>query len=265
MLFKPDTPVDPIQLAVVELIDKALQANRSAQPPRQYLGASAIGEECERRLGYSYHQVAKDDGADFQGKTLRIFDMGHDGEERVAEYLRLAGFGLLTVDPENGRQFGISDAGGRFKGHLDGVILQGPAIEGMAYPMVWENKALGSKSWADVQKNGLKKSKPTYFAQVQVYMGYKEAGMCLFTALNRDTGEIYVEVIRFDAQACQTYIDKAVRIVSSKNPEELSKIGRGLDDFKCKFCDYKRRCHNAPAQVDTPTPADEAPSWIRKG
>lgn len=229
-----------------------------------YLGASAIGEECERKLAYSFHQTPKDDGADFQGKTLRIFDMGHDGEERMAEYIRLAGFGLLTHDPETGKQFGMADAGGKFKGHLDGIVLQGPDIPGATYPMVWENKALGSKSWADVQKKGLKDSKPTYYAQVQVYMGYKEAASCLFTALNRDTGEIYVEIIAFNARDCQTYIDKAVRIVSSHVPEELGKAGRGIDDFKCKFCDYKRRCHGVAQPQEETKAADPVPNWLRK-
>jgi hypothetical protein len=264
MLFKPETPADPTQVAIIELIDKGLQANRSSQPARLYLGASAIGDECERRLAYSFHQTPKDEGADFQGRTLRIFDMGHDGEERMAEYLRLAGFNLLTHDPETGKQFGMSDAGGKFRGHLDGIVIDGPAIPGLKYPMVWENKMLGGKSWSDVQKKGLKDSKPTYYAQVQVYMGYKDAGLCLFSAINRDTGEIYIEMVNFDARECQSYIDKAVRIVSSRVPEEMGKAGRGIDDFKCKFCDYKRRCHGQAAPVEQQPAADPVPNWLRR-
>lgn len=256
-MFEPEKSEDPIAIAVVEAIDAGLKSKRGEQEPRQYLGASRVGEDCERKLAYEYHLVPKDEGADFSGKTLRIFDMGHDGEERMANYIKLAGFELQTHTPE-GKQIGMSDAGGKFKGHLDGVIHGGPKIKGLKYPFLWENKALGSKSWNDVQKHGVKKSKPVYYAQVQVYMGYHSLEACLFTALNRDTGEIFVEFTEFNARDCQTYIDRAVRVVSSANPEELGRAGRGEDDFKCKFCDYKKRCHNVPKQIKK----IENPNWL---
>lgn len=262
-MFKPET-TDHATEAVVQAIDAALKSKRGEQPPRQYLGASRIGDECERRLGYEYHHTPKDEGSDFAGKTLRIFDMGHDGEERMAEYLRLAGFVLLTHHSD-GKQFGMSDAGGKFKGHYDGVIIDGPAIPGLKYRCIWENKALGDKSWRDVVSKGLKASKPVYYAQVQIYMAYEEVEYCLFTCLNRDTGEIHVEVVMLNARDAQGYIDKAVRIVSSDNPEQLGKAGRGMDDFKCKWCDYKRRCHGPVAPSSKlDIPAGEAPSWFRK-
>lgn len=263
-MFKPETPPDPIVEAVVSLLDAAHQAKNAEQTPRQYLGASAIGGECERQLAYSFHMTPKDEGSTFRGNTLRMFDMGHDGEERMAAYIRAAGFTLQT-HKEDGRQIGISDAEGKFKGHLDGVIHAGPDIPGLKYPCLWENKALGSKTFADFKRNGLKDFKPTYYAQVQIYMGYHGLESCLFTALNRDSGEVWVELVKFHARDCQDYIDRAVRIISSKNPEELGKAGKGADDFKCKFCDYRRRCHSVPARTETSTPANDAPSWLSNG
>lgn len=257
-MFKPETPPDPAVIAVVQAIDSALAKRRNEQPVRQYLGASRIGEECERRLAYEFHATPKDEGADFKGNTLRIFDMGHDAEERMAEYLRLAGFELRTHRQSDGKQFGMSDAGGKFKGHYDGVITGGPAVPGLKYPCIWENKGLGDKSWNDLKNKGLKASKPVYYAQVQIYMAYEGVEHCLFTAINRDTGEIHVEIVLLNAVAAQSYIDKAVRIVSSANPEELGKAGKGLDDFKCKWCDYRRRCHAVASPVQMPQP-----SWLR--
>ena len=64
--------------------------------------------------------------------------------------------------------------------------------------------------------------------------------------VNPETGEIYVEMVEFNAVDCQALIDKALRIVQSSNPEELGKAGRGADDFVCKFCDYRKRCHGVP-------------------
>ena len=250
MRFKPEAN-DPIRDAVVELIDKAMQKKNSDQPRRQYLGASRIGEECSRRLAYEYHMTPKDEDAGFKGNTLRIFDMGHDGEERMAEYIKLAGFELQTHTAD-GRQIAISDADGKFKGHLDGVIHGGPAIAGLKYPCLWENKALGDKSWKDAVKNGIKEAKKVYYAQVQVYMGYHGLDSCMFTCLNRDTGEIHVEIIPFDSRDCQDYVDKVVTIVSSSSPDDLPRPFSGADDFRCKFCDYKRLCWNRPAK---PNPA----------
>ncbi len=43
---------------VNEAIDAALMAKRAAEPVRTYLGASAIGDPCERKLQYSFMRVA---------------------------------------------------------------------------------------------------------------------------------------------------------------------------------------------------------------
>ena len=256
-MFTPDTP-NPVLEAIVEAIDVGMQKANDAQPRRAYLGASAIGDPCARALAYSYHNTPKDEGREFKGRTLRMFDMGHDGETRMAAYMQQAGFTLETHQPD-GKQFGISDSNGRFKGHLDGIITAGPKIKGIKYPMLWENKALGSKTYSKMESKGLKIASPRYYGQVQIYMGYKELPYCLFTAINRDTGEIYVEVVEFNAVDCQALINKSITIVNSANPEELGKAGKGADDFVCKFCDYRKRCHGVPV-VEQSTP--ETFGWL---
>lgn len=264
MIFSPNEgrEATTTEQAIIASIDAAMLSKNKGQTRRQYLGASRIGHHCERSLGYEFHMAEKDEGADFKGKTLRIFDMGHDGEERVAEYLTLAGFQLQTHAPD-GKQIGMSDAGGKFKGHLDGVIHDGPVPE-LKYPMLWENKALGDKSWSDAVKKGIKTSKPVYYAQVQIYMAYHELESCMFTCLNRDTGDMHVELIPLVARDAQDYIDRAVRIVSSANPEELGKAGRSADDFTCKFCDYKARCWQKTTSQPNTNIQSINPSWLKK-
>lgn len=262
MDFAPQAPSgrEKFSAALQGLIDAAMEAKNQAQPPRTYLGASRLGEECERKLAYEYHRAPKDEGSEFKGKTLRVFDMGHDGETRMAEYLRLAGFELLTERPD-GRQFGFAvgwdEIEQRYKisGHCDGIITAGPewAPDGMEplmqYPALWENKALGSKSWKDTVAKGVKQSKPVYYAQMQLYMAYLAVGEFpgLFTATNRDTGEIYSELVPFDAQAAQSASDRGARVVSTINPEEAPRITREATDFRCKFCDFAARCWAQPS------------------
>lgn len=77
-------------------IDTALTTENSLKEPRDYLGASRLGAECDRALQYEYLDTSKDDGRDFDGKTLRIFAAGHVFEDLAIEWLRKAGFEIYT-------------------------------------------------------------------------------------------------------------------------------------------------------------------------
>ncbi len=224
------------------LVDVALLAERAAVPPRNYLGASRIGEPCARRLCYELMQTPVDDGADFSGRMLRIFEAGHRFEEMTIRWLRLAGFDLHT-HKRNGEQFGFSVAGGHFGGHIDGVIVGGPDI-GIEYPVLLEHKALRSSSWQEVVKQGVKASKPIYWAQVQVYMAYLAVERTLFVALDKDTEALRYELVAFDPPAAQALSDKAVAIIRAVAVGELlPRISDDPDFFICTFCLYRIRCH----------------------
>jgi hypothetical protein len=223
----------------VALIDAAI--DRAQESKRTYLGASAIGEPCARRLQYSYQGAAQDDGAGFTARTRRIFHRGHQGEEWVAKWIRDAGFELRTE--KHGKQFGFEDCDGRFSGHIDGVITAGP--DGFKYPALWENKVLGAKGWASLAKHGLAKAYPGYAAQVAIYQAYMQLAEnpAIFTALNADSMEIHVEFVGFDAALAQANIDKAAMILAAcDHGETLPRITDDRDGFACKFCNYKGVC-----------------------
>src|SRR5690606_3134754 len=109
------------------LIDAALVARNRRQTPRNYLGGSRIGEPCARKLVYEVTHTPKDEGRDFDGAILRIFDAGHQFETLSICWLRGAGFDLRTERADGG-QFGFEMAGGRLRGHIDGVIVAGPDV-----------------------------------------------------------------------------------------------------------------------------------------
>jgi hypothetical protein len=225
-----------------ELMDVALEAERDATPAREYLGASGLGAACERQLQYEYAKAPVDHGKGFSGRLLRIFERGHRTEDMVIRWLRMAGFTLKTEDA-NGHQFGFSVAGGRLRGHVDGVLIAGP--DGFAYPSLWENKCLGAKSWRDVEKHKLAVSKPIYAAQIALYQTYLELHEhpALFTAVNADTMEIYAELIPFDAALAQRMSDRGARVITATEAEDL--LPRSFTDsthFECKFCAWADRC-----------------------
>jgi len=232
------------------LIDTALIAENHAQPSRQYLGGSRLGVACDRALQFEYAQAPKDAGRDFDGQTLRIFAAGHLFEDLAIRWLRLAGFDLYTTrgNKPGGEQFGFSVAGGRIRGHVDGIINAGPEMPG--FPALWECKSLNAKSWNDTVKRGLALSKPVYAAQIAVYQAYMEATVpgistnpALFTAINKDTAELYHELVPFDGALAQRMSDKGVRVIqASEAGELLPRIAQSADFFECRFCSWSDRC-----------------------
>lgn len=224
---------------VNEAIDSGLMAQRSKEPPRDYLGASRIGEPCARKLAYEYLKVP---GEDFTARTLRIFEVGHRFEDMMAEWLRNGGFGLKTEN-RNGHQFGFETGGGKIKGHIDGVLISGPDL-GRPYPGGWEAKAINNRSWSDTVKKGVKLSKPVYYAQMILYSAYLDLSWFLFTAINKDTCEIYSELVLFNAAEAQALSDRAVNIIRAceAGGDLPPRIAANPDFYLCRFCGHRAIC-----------------------
>ncbi len=239
-------PVADAATQINAAIDAALVAADQARPPRDYLGASRIGEPCARKLVYEYTSTPKDDGKDFDGGILRIFDAGHQFEDLCIGWLRAAGFDLRTRN-RSGEQFGFAIADGRIRGHIDGVIIDGPAI-GVVWPALFEHKALSQKSWNDVVRRGVRVARPIYFAQVQLYMAYMQLPVALFTATRRDSLALYHEIVPFDAAEAQALSDKAVAVIRAAAAGELMpRIATAPDFHLCRTCEYAKRCWDAAA------------------
>ena len=231
-IYGADGPRPAITEAVSAAVDTALSARHRAERPRTYVSSSGLGRACLRQIQYDYLAVPKDEGQEFAPKTLRIFEAGHRGEDMVASWLRLAGFDLRT-ERADGRQFGFAALDGRLKGHVDGCLVSGPVP--MAYPALWENKALGASSWKDTIKRGVTIARPVYAAQIALYQAYLDLpNPALFTALNRDTLEIYAELVPFDAALAQQMSDRAVQVVRACEAREL--LPRAAADRSSVVC-----------------------------
>lgn len=233
-------------------VDAALIAEREATPPRTYLGASRLGHACERALQLEFAGAPKDEGADFGGQTLRIFEIGHQLEDLAIRWLRAAGLDLYTRkgNRPDGEQFGFSVAGGRIRGHVDGIIATAPAPLGIGVPALWECKTMNAKNWRACVKDGVAVAKPVYAAQIALYQAYMEgavpgisANPALFTAINKDTAELHHELVPFDAGLAQRMSDRGVRILQATDAGELlPRIATNRDFFECRFCPWAARC-----------------------
>lgn len=241
-----DPRAEPVSDRLNALIDAALMNAEKQRDRRQYLGASAIGRPCPREIQLSYINALDLGGPSpepFPARLLRIFQAGHLFEEMIVGLLRDAGFEMKVIK-EDGRQFGFSVMNGRFKGHVDGIIHKAPIP--MEVPCLFEAKSLNNKSWNDVVARGVTLSKPTYAGQIAILQSYMDLGApCLFVAINKDSAEIYHELVPFNAELAQQMSDRAVEIIkSTESGRLLPRQFSSPDHFQCRFCAFSESCWN---------------------
>lgn len=224
-------------------VDAALLRKRANQERREYLGASAVGAACQRQVQFEFAGAPRE--RDFEGKTLRIFDRGHSFEELARAWLSDAGFRIITISEKTRRPIGFAQLDGRFKGHVDGVIVSGPDIPGVGYPALWEHKGVGAKTFNAIARHGLAKERPVYADQVALYQAYLDLAEhpAIFTVTNCDSCEQLHLLVPFDGERAQAASDRAARIVTATDAEELlPRAFNSPDHFECKFCAFSTRC-----------------------
>ena len=94
---------------LIAAIDEAIASKNPPSVGRHYLGGSQIGEECERKLWYSFRWTQL---VNFGPRILRLFERGHREEPALIRYLTDAGVDCYDVDEKTGEQFAVSFYGG---------------------------------------------------------------------------------------------------------------------------------------------------------
>jgi len=221
----------PISIALNALID----ASVAAEQTRGYLGASAVGHPCMRRIQYDWLC-----DPEHPARLRDIFDRGHYFEQRTREHFTRAGFKFASDD-----RLRFTALGDLLSGHADGVFVDGPKIHDVAYPCVWECKALNSKGWRSLDRDGLEKAYPQYSAQVSLYQHFLGAdeNPAIFTAINADSCERVHLLVPFDAEKAQQWIGRAKTIIEATRAGEL--LPRFTDDpnhWRCRLCGHQARC-----------------------
>ena len=227
-------PQNSTRNAIFKSYEKA--ADRQGRP---HLGASEIGHECDRYLWLSFRWAKP---ADFDGRMLRLFDTGNHQEPRLIADLRAIGVEVWDKDAD-GNQWRYKAVGGHFAGSLDGVGLGLP--EAPKTPHLLEFKTANAKSFAAMSKNGVKKSKPQHWQQMQVYMGWAKLTRGMYLMVNKDTDDIHAERVEFDQDEFNRAIQRAERIITA--PEPAVTIADSAAGFTCKFCRFKDQCYGTEA------------------
>jgi hypothetical protein len=213
----------------VAAIDAHLEAHQGK--PRPHMGASLLGTKCDRWLWLSFRLAVIEQ---FKGRTLRLFRRGQNEEDVVVSDLRAVGMDV-------GRRQDRVEFGAHIGGSIDGVVTG--VFEAPLKHHVLEIKTHNAKSFDDLEKNGVAKSKPQHFVQMQVYMEGLGIDRAFYVAICKDNDKIYTERVRLDKVVAQKYIDRGKRLaLDDRLPPPIS---TDPSWYECKMCAGHDFCHKS--------------------
>ncbi|TQV76646.1 hypothetical protein FLL45_01420 [Aliikangiella marina] len=246
-----DMPVEDFEISavsVIDLLDASMERINRSEVPRGHLGMSQIGKEDERTLWLDFHWCLP---RNHPARTLRIFSLGNLLEDEIIRLLKEVTqedaktlgldvwgdeearkekrFNVIEVDPDTGHQINFKMLGGHFAGSCDGVIQGLPNTDKWA---VLELKSAKDDRFKNFKDHGIKATSPEYWGQVQCYMAKTNLDRALEIVYNKDTSELYCEVIKFEKFAWAGLKDKAERILEAIIPPESSYPNRNYFEIK---------------------------------
>lgn len=207
---------------------------------RNHLGASELGEQCFRKLYYKFRWFRK---PSFDGRMLRLFNVGHMAEPRFITYLRGIGFEVKEFS-EDGKQFRISGCKGHYGGSLDGMC-KAPARYNLPEDLVILNEFKTNntgKGYAAVAEQDLSKAKPKHYAQMCQYGEKYSLKYGLYMIENKNDSDITFRIVELDWNYGKALERKAEEIIFAQEPPP--RIAENESFFDCKYCDdFKGICH----------------------
>lgn len=239
------TPLpEPIQ-HTVDAIYKAI-AKRNRGGDSLGVPMSQCANECDRQTWYALRWAAPPETID--GQKQRRFETGSIEEDRLLNDLEAAGVKVERIDPATGKQFKVELADGWLRGKIDGRGENIP--EAPRSPHVIECKSHKEKSFKELLKHappkgeGLRRSKPDHFAQVQCYMHALTLGRALYIAVNKNDDAIYTERVAYD-HTFVTVLEARIRriVASDRAPPRLHDDPASKAAFACAWCPALTLCH----------------------
>jgi len=218
----------------VRRIFKSYEVNREDWR-RPHLGASIVGKECERSVWYAF-RWAQDPG--FPGRILRLFNTGEREEERLTSDLINAGVIVHEADQSTGQQFKVIGLDGHLGGSMDGAGKG--FVEAPDSWHVLEYKTSSDYAFKKLEKEGCFSAKPEHYYQMMIYMGGAGLKRAAYLVRNKNTDDLYLEFIKFNAGEYSKIMNRAKRIIQAENPPE--RAGEFISKIPCKWCNYNEMC-----------------------
>lgn len=224
--------IPPPQNGLVTLIDKR-HTEVAGRKPRPHMGASALGHPCDRWLWLSFRWAVIEQ---HEGRILRLFRRGQNEEATILADLELAGVKIETTQAH-------FTFGGHLSGSADAIVSNVPEAPKTRH--VAEFKTHSDKSFSALIKDGVQKSKPEHWIQMQVYMHGAGLDRALYVAVNKNDDSLHIERIHYDKAAAEAAIARGRRISEAdRMPEPVAGASPGW--YQCKFCPAYSFCHREP-------------------
>lgn len=265
------------QSVVLPHINDAYRADNDGR--RSHLGASILGRDCAREIWYSYRWASDEQP---QGRMTRLFNRGHLEEGRFISMLLTIGCQVYQQD-EHGNQYRISFANGHAGGSGDGVVIGIPDVQ-PGLPLLSEFKTHGEKSFIELAGDlkewrayvagkstrftgkGVRAAKWEHFVQMQIYMHKMSLAAALYVAVNKNTDDLYAEIVPQDSEIAISYLERGEKLVYRNTPPD--KLNKSAGYYKCRNCVHRGVCHLGQApRVSCRTckhsyPDAESANWI---
>ena len=225
--------------------------------PRAHMGCSQLGHPCDRWLWLSFRWAVT---PKFPGRVLRLFRRGHAEEANIVADLRAIGMDVRKTGAQQTRV----DFGAHVGGSIDAIIEAG-VPESPNKKHISEFKTHSLKSFNDLERQGVEKSKPEHFVQMQLYMHGTQIDRALYVAVCKDDDRIYTERVKYDQKIAEKYVARGRRLaLSDRMPEPLS---TDPSWYQCKWCDAHEFCHqtkltkNVNCRTCAHSTANEDSTW----
>ena len=204
-----------------------------SDPPRYHFGISTLGHPCDRWLWLTFRWAVREQ---FPGRMKRLFRRGQNEEFTAVSDLREAGVDVRETGRNQRRLYG----GCHVEGSVDGIIMGG-LPESPRKQHILEIKTHSKKSFDELVKQGVEKSKPMHFIQMQCYMRISNIDRALYFAVCKDDDQIHTERVKLDRPLAEKYLERGRRLaVTERLPEPVS---ADPSWYQCRMCAAHGFCH----------------------
>lgn len=221
-----------------EILPKMEDAYRADDSSfRYYFGISGLGKRCDRQLWLNHRWATVQK---LSGQLLRLFNRGHLEEARFIAMLMGAGFAVYYEDRDGG-QIRAKDLHGHVGSAVDGVVVGLPELPHNE-PALLEFKTSGEKAFNKLVTHGVRIAAPVHYVQINQYMGIHSLRCCLYLSVNKNTDELYGEIVHFDEHNRDRFLLRAEDIIFSDSVPP--RISQSSADWECRVCAHNPLCHS---------------------
>ena len=206
-----------LSASIIEKVDKWIASNNEGN--RGHLGFSVIGDDDEHKQWMNFHWCLPND---FDGRMLRLFDLGNRIEDQVVENIRdskeATGVSIASHG-KDGNQIRASTLGGHFAGSCDGWLRGVLPEPDQDEVILLEVKSANDKRWKELEKLGdYELWSETYRWQIHGYMGVFGLTKCMVIVVNKNNSQIYSQIIDYNPDIWEKALERAERIITSEEP-----------------------------------------------